>query len=64
MLVKMMIIHYYCMHTSHNKALHLTTRASAICESCSAIWGHTVVRGWSIYHSGVAGELSRYLSLT
>ena len=35
-----------------NKALHLTTRASAICESYSAIWGLVVVTGWLAYHSG------------
>jgi len=44
---------------SHNKALHLTTRASAIYESYSAIWGLTVV-GACRQITLVAGELSRW----
>ena len=35
-----------------NKALHLTTRASAIYESCFAIWGLAVVRRLLVYRSG------------
>ena len=35
-----------------NKALHLTTRASAIYGCLSANWGRMVVRGLLVYRSG------------